>query len=295
VVEARWTLLNREGTNVPVPKLHAVSELDFQSYVSRFWPIGSLSPRTEAEETSVVQQRLMPYFGSIRLDEVNGAVVREFQARMRKLGYSPVTVNITIRVLHKIVRDSVDRGVLESIHTWPRPLPEPEMHGELTTQERNRFLKALRGKHRAFFVVALESGLDRSDLLSLEKNAVDLAGGFIRVKRQKTGVWSRVPITKPCRAALTQAISRSKTSRVFNLSISTVVRQFAAIKDRAAIRRRLRFKDLRHSFGSNLAQHGVPINIIKECMGHSNIQTTLRYARVNEDAVKSQVLTALEG
>ncbi|WP_188130667.1 tyrosine-type recombinase/integrase [Paraburkholderia panacisoli] len=35
-------------------------------------------------------------------------------------------------------------------------------------------------------------------------------------------------------------------------------------------------RDLRHSFATRLAQHGVPIERIRKWLGHSSIQQTLR-------------------
>ena len=38
--------------------------------------------------------------------------------------------------------------------------------------------------------------------------------------------------------------------------------------------------DLRHTFASRLAMDGVPIRDIAELMGHTELQTTLRYAHL---------------
>ncbi len=48
---------------------------------------------------------------------------------------------------------------------------------------------------------------------------------------------------------------------------------------RAAISN-LRFHDLRHTFGSRLAQRGVPLPAIKDLLGHSSITVTMRYAHM---------------
>jgi len=42
--------------------------------------------------------------------------------------------------------------------------------------------------------------------------------------------------------------------------------------------REVRFHDLRHTFGTRLAAHGVPIRTIQEWMGHEDIRTTQIYA-----------------
>jgi integrase len=39
-----------------------------------------------------------------------------------------------------------------------------------------------------------------------------------------------------------------------------------------------RFHDLRHTFGTRMAAHGVPMRTLQEWMGHASIATTQRYA-----------------
>jgi integrase len=42
--------------------------------------------------------------------------------------------------------------------------------------------------------------------------------------------------------------------------------------------RRVRFHDLRHTYGTRMANAGVPMHALQAFMGHSNIQTTEIYA-----------------
>ena len=51
----------------------------------------------------------------------------------------------------------------------------------------------------------------------------------------------------------------------------------------------LRLHDLRHSFASFMANKGIPVRLISELLGHSNIQTTLRYAHVFDKSLKKAV------
>jgi integrase len=42
--------------------------------------------------------------------------------------------------------------------------------------------------------------------------------------------------------------------------------------------RKLRFHDLRHTFGTRMAAAGVPMRTLQEWMGHRDLKTTLIYA-----------------
>ena len=60
----------------------------------------------------------------------------------------------------------------------------------------------------------------------------------------------------------------------------------ACFKDairKAELSERIHFHSLRHSFGTYLANRNVPIIIIKELMGHADINTTLRYSHTTKE------------
>lgn len=84
--------------------------------------------------------------------------------------------------------------------------PNPDSNSTRQRFERFRSLKPI-------FVVAVETGLRKSDLLNLEWTQVDLDGGFIRLLMKKTKKWAVVPISALCRSALDECRANRVISR----------------------------------------------------------------------------------
>ena len=59
-----------------------------------------------------------------------------------------------------------------------------------------------------------------------------------------------------------------------------VIQTFSKILEQNNLRH-IRLHDLRHSCGTLLIQNGVPVKDIQIWLGHSNFQTTLRYAHAD--------------
>jgi integrase len=140
---------------------------------------------------------------------------------------------------------------------------------------------------RSFFVLALHSGLDLSDLLALEWSAVDLRSRTIAGHRRKDAEEFLIDLSDQAVAALEQRRKlRGTDGLVFSgFNATTIGRCWRRAKQLAGITRRLRFKDLRHSFASRLVNLGVPLAAVGKALGHADgSRTTARYARISAAA-----------
>jgi integrase len=146
---------------------------------------------------------------------------------------------------------------------------------------------------KPLFVIALETGLRKGDLLALRWSAVDTANGWIRLVMEKTEFEAVIAISIACAAALAECRKRARGSeRVFvdergrPICESRVLRAFAIAKRLAGIGRRCRFHDLRHTFASRLVSRGVDLKVVATALGHTTTEQTERYAKPSELALR---------
>ena len=146
----------------------------------------------------------------------------------------------------------------------------------------------------AIFLTAAFTGLRRGELVALRWRDVDFAGSVLRVRSSyvegrlstpKSGKVRSVPLAPDVAEALAKLGQRERFTGdddlVFvgdwggYLDASALRRRYGTALNRAGLRR-LRFHDLRHTFGTRMIAKA-DIRRVQEWMGHADIQTTMRY------------------
>ena len=144
------------------------------------------------------------------------------------------------------------------------------------------------------YVVAAYTGVRLGELLALRWRDIDYGKRLVHVRRSyvtgqeempKSGRVRSVPMTDQVMVVLDGLSQRdlftAEQDLVFpnavgeHLDGSALRRRFYAAMDRAALKR-IRFHDLRHTFGT-LAVQAFPLTDVKAFMGHARIQTTMLY------------------
>ena len=133
-------------------------------------------------------------------------------------------------------------------------------------------------------LVSMNTGLRRGELLALRWGSVDLKHKQITIEGHtaKSQQTRHVPLNEEAADLLRKWKEQAPDpERVFPIDTGFKT-AWGALLVRAKITK-FRWHDLRHHFASRLVQAGVPLNTVRELLGHGSMAMTLRYAHLAPD------------
>ena len=147
----------------------------------------------------------------------------------------------------------------------------------------------------------LLTGCRKSEILSLRWQDVDLAAGELRLADSKTGPRA-VPLSPPAVRVLAELPRLPGCIWVIpgqkpGTHLTNLDGPWWIVRKRAGLEE-VRIHDCRHSFASRALALGESLPVIAKLLGHSQIQTTARYAHLARDSVKAsaaRVATSIAG
>jgi integrase len=262
---------------------------------------------TVRDYASHLRVHLIPFFGRRSLDAVTPIEIEAFiRAKLRE-GKSRKTVDDLVGLLSAMYRYAVKRGHARlnpvELADRPRQTKSDADIRYLTIEELEALLRAvpddeLGRMERTLYLTAAMTGMRRGECVALRWRDVDWTTGLIRVRRSygdgefgppKTRRSSRaVPMADRVAAELERLYQRSPFGDDEDLVFchpliggvydpSKLRKRFVEAARRAGLRP-VRFHDLRHTFGTQMAAAGAPLRAIQEWMGHSDYRTTSIYA-----------------
>ncbi len=183
---------------------------------------------------------------------------------------------------------------------------EERMRTERTSANQwrsERKLKLLPDLHTVAFtdhlkpmvVLTLNTGLRRGELFNLRWQDVNLQAKNITVAAEgsKTAESRHIPLNTAALAALKEWKKQGNgTGYTFpgqdGERMTDVKTAWLELLKNAGIED-FRWHDLRHDFASRLVMAGVPLNTVRELLGHSDIKMTLRYAHLAPESKAAAV------
>lgn len=252
-----------------------------------------------ATKRTVAELHLIPFFGNAELTEIRRDAVERYKSEKRRAGLAAKTVNNHLIVLGTCLRYAEECEAIERapvIRSLPTP-PPPFVF--LTRDELDRLLASPPEPAWILMVrLAARTGMRLGELLALHWEDVDLDRGLITVRRSaerytisttKNYRVRHIPMTSDLRKEFERA--RAGDGLVFPTAAGGLRQRSAAGNalaracERAGIRR-IGWHALRHTFASHLVIRDVPLRVVQELMGHSEITMTMRYSHLSPSSLR---------
>ena len=209
---------------------------------------------------------------------------------------SNAVVNQKMGYLRVVLQEMEEDGFIEMIK-FPKPRPTKNTKVHYLTQDMEDELLdyLLINEYReAYDIVCclIDLGCRVNELLNLEKRFVDYDNNQINFNDRKNDQAVAVPMTNRVQAKIERYYKQTKDfDKLFSLNYS----ELNAIWQKA--RKDLGYADkkfytlhlCRHTTASRLVQRGVPILLVKDWLGHEDIENTMIYAHLAPKALHSVV------
>jgi integrase len=304
MAEAKLRLLMTEVTDPPVVERVTVEEVA-RRHLAHLEAMGR-KPSTLRSYRSQLNSQIAPLLGTRPIAQLSREDVEVFVTALARDGMSGKTIRNSLAQLSAVCEFAtrrrwagenpcrhVDRPTVE-LSEDIRFLEPEEVEAVLRVIGQDDFGRV----HRAIILTAAMSGLRLGELLALRWRDVDWQAQRVRVRHSftrghlttpKSRRGSRsVPLADRLGGELDglycQTAYRADDELVFGnphigtpLDGAALLRAFRRYLTRAGVRK-VRFHDLRHTFGTRMAAAGVPMRTLQEWMGHRDLRTTLIYA-----------------
>ena len=216
------------------------------------------------------------------------------------LNFQPGTSIGHVQRLKHIAQIAVNRCILPfSPFKDFSPVKPKQKQMYLTREELDRLMNTTfdtpnRNFTRDMFLFSVFTGICYCDMRNLtEKNVTRDSDGnlWIETRRQKTGTPENVRLLDIAVRIIEKYRGMDSGGKLFPMltkeSMNIHLKKMAVQCD---ITRNLSFHMARHSFASQIClSQGVPIETVSKAMGHKNISTTQRYAKVTNEKVDMDV------
>jgi integrase len=281
-------------------------------------------PRTAANTLDKLSRHFGTWFAE-PLSAITVERIESWKIRRVNTGRAPTTVMRDIFTLSSVLRRAVRLGKLaDNPVRWVdkpridrRPkirfLDEPEeARLRAALNARDAEMREARGTANAWrqerekellpslphfgdhltpaVLLSMNTGLRRGELLALRWESVDFSRRILTVEggTAKNRQTRHVPLNDEAIGLLNCWRGQANGGqRVFEVSTGFKT-AWAKLLKRANITT-FRWHDLRHHFASRLVQLGVPLNTVRDLLGHSSVAMSLRYAHLAPDQRREAV------
>jgi integrase len=273
------------------PTVAALCERFFQAHVME-----RCKPSTQGEYRRAIDTFINPALGNFKLVDLERKDVAELHHKFRD---KPYQANRTLGVLSKMFNLAEIWGLRPDGSNPCRHVPKYREH------KRERYLSQVELQRLGNVLADAElNGTETPHIIAAFRLLIltgcrlgeiqTLQWGFItdqgmELPDTKTGA-RRIPLPSAARTVLS-ALQRDAgnpyviVGKLPGKHATDFQHPWRRIRERAELTG-VRIHDLRHTYASNAVSSGMPIQMVGRLLGHTQIQTTMRYAHLADEPVK---------
>ncbi len=244
---------------------------------------------------------------AVPLARVSFHEVDQFVERQHQHGRAWATINRRLNALKHFFDFCLDQQWVAGNPVKPshfvrrgRPLPKA-LAGE---QVQRLFAQIAHPMDRALFLVMLRCGLRVSEVAQLTLEQIDWEQQALHILQGKGRKDRRVYMSPDMVASLHQCLEqhpgdRAQGSVFWNrkrsqqpLSVKAIQKKMERYAKAAGITASCH--SLRHTFAFNLLEHGAEVVAIRDFLGHSQIASSERYAKISSQKIKQEYMRTMQ-
>jgi integrase/recombinase XerD len=233
-------------------------------------------------------------------DKLNAEDVRDYRLHLITRGLKATSINPIMGALRFFYGTTLGQKHLSEQIPYARR--EDTLPAVLARDEVVRFLKAVTDlQMRTTFITIYAAGLRVSEAVKLTASDIDSARMVIAIRQAKGRKDRYVMLSEQLLGILRVYWKQTRPEhwlfpgpdRVRPITTRSVERACRKAAEAAGLDKTVTVHTLRHSFATHLLEQGVDIHVIQDLLGHRNIASTTRYARVAINTIR-QVQSPLE-
>lgn len=218
---------------------------------------------------------------SMLVSDIDSAEVEDLASSLKADGNKPATVNTKLTRLSKLLKKARKRGMIVSLPDIELNRPQEGRIRFLSEVEEDALRVALPTHYRGLYDFLLYTGCRFGEALSIQWN--DITDKTVTFWATKSGKPRTIPLVSTARAGVPWSRHNELIRPFATIPYESFYHSWLKARKAVGLEadRQVVPHVLRHTCASRLVQRGVDIRRVKDWLGHSTIQMTMRYAHLS--------------
>ncbi|MFO8067082.1 MAG: site-specific integrase, partial [Bacteroidales bacterium] len=254
---------------------------------------GILKPQTITTNKHQIE-KIREFQSEINLGDLDYDFIKKYEVfliTIRNNGPSTVSKSMTFLklMINEAIKDGRFKGLNPFIHY---KIQRHESKREFLDEDEVEKLEKLYAKNTlskgqqnvlTYFLFCCYTGIRYGDVKDLKLSDIheDKKGRYISISTEKTDKAINVPLIPKAKALIPEGLLQNQ--KVFNVYTDQPTNRYLKkIATIAGINKNISFHVSRHTFATLSGVYGIPVEIVRDLLGHSDIKTTLIYRKTTK-------------